>query len=421
MYKININAVDDIVPTATSRPRNLSMSSTSSPKSKPKIKFASNTPKLPALLNPSQSQASMRGANLSPCSPQATTSLSKTHGSDSVKKAYTPMFKVPKLLKAVCPLKSNGLVKSYAANTSIGIVRTYNEDRISISYRIARPKNKLYDNWPTCSWFGLFDGHAGSQCADFLRDNLLHYVVNQDSFPSNPRSAILDGFREAETCFLNYATSVPEKVERSGSCAVVVLIVGSTAYVANVGDSRAVLSMDRGLRFENFTNDHKPNDPNERARIYSHGGEVYFRTGSSFTSYATGENSEYIVHRVLPGRLSVSRTFGDVDAKLAHLGGKPGVVIAEPEIRVYEIRDNYDFILMGCDGIFDKLSSSDAIETCWRAMTGEKSAGNFHAHCGTVVNALLTRSMNAVSTDNVTALIIAFKNLQNAYKGVPPS
>lgn len=36
--------------------------------------------------------------------------------------------------------------------------------------------------------------------------------------------------------------------------------------------------------------------------------------------------------RVLPGRLSVSRTFGDIEAKLEKYSGKPGVVIAQPEI-----------------------------------------------------------------------------------------
>ena len=34
----------------------------------------------------------------------------------------------------------------------------------------------------------------------------------------------------------------------------------------------------------------------------------------------------------MPGRLSVSRTFGDIEGKLEELGGKSGVVIATPEI-----------------------------------------------------------------------------------------
>ena len=46
------------------------------------------------------------------------------------------------------------------------------------------------------------------------------------------------------------------------------------------------------------------------------------------------EMSDYIVGpiRVLPGRLSVSRTFGDAEAKLEYKGGNPNVVIAEPDI-----------------------------------------------------------------------------------------
>jgi protein phosphatase 2C family protein 2/3 len=46
---------------------------------------------------------------------------------------------------------------------------------------------------------------------------------------------------------------------------------------------------------------------------------------------------DYIVGpiRVLPGRLSVSRTFGDPEAKLEYKGGNPNVVIADPEIRQF--------------------------------------------------------------------------------------
>lgn len=38
-------------------------------------------------------------------------------------------------------------------------------------------------------------------------------------------------------------------------------------------------------------------------------------------------------HRVIPGRLSVSRALGDAHAKLKQLGGNPNVVIAKPDIK----------------------------------------------------------------------------------------
>lgn len=67
-------------------------------------------------------------------------------------------------------------------------------------------------------------------------------------------------------------------------------------------------------------------------------------------------------HRVLPGRLSVSRTFGDIEAKVARYGGNPNVIIAEPEIKSFKIKDEYDYILLGCDGIYDKLSNRDLVD-----------------------------------------------------------
>lgn len=52
----------------------------------------------------------------------------------------------------------------------------------------------------------------------------------------------------------------PTIVERSGSCAICVLIVGEMCYVANVGDSRAVLSMNNGEGVYPLSKDHKPSE-----------------------------------------------------------------------------------------------------------------------------------------------------------------
>jgi protein phosphatase 2C family protein 2/3 len=66
-----------------------------------------------------------------------------------------------------------------------------------------------------------------------------------------------------------------EVIDRSGSCAVITFIVDDICYIANVGDSRAVLSKSGGKDIIELTNDHKPNDPSEKKRIIENGGKVY--------------------------------------------------------------------------------------------------------------------------------------------------
>ena len=97
-----------------------------------------------------------------------------------------------------CSFKRNGIVRGYAANTNQGLVRNYNEDRVSIILNIVKPPNRIHEVWPKCSFFGVYDGHGGSACAEFLRDNLHQFVVKEDSFPLQPEVAIKEGFKKAE-------------------------------------------------------------------------------------------------------------------------------------------------------------------------------------------------------------------------------
>ena len=52
-----------------------------------------------------------------------------------------------------------------------------------------------------------------------------------------------------------------DNVDKSGSCAIITLIVDEVVYVANVGDSRAILSGQRGQKIYCLSKDHKPNEP----------------------------------------------------------------------------------------------------------------------------------------------------------------
>lgn len=74
--------------------------------------------------------------------------------------------------------KTHGLITSYSANTHQGIQRNYNEDRVSIILNMTRPENKDPATWPKCSFFAIYDGHGGSSCADYLKDNLHQIIIN---------------------------------------------------------------------------------------------------------------------------------------------------------------------------------------------------------------------------------------------------
>ena len=333
--------------------------------------------------------------------------------------------------------KSMGVVKAYGANTYQGLVRNYNEDRVSIIINMAKPKNYPKKYWPKTSFFGIYDGHGGSMCAEFLRDCLHKLILNDPNFPENVELAIKNGFFNAEKNFLNEIALDPNDTniisDRSGSCAVVVLIVDKKIYVANVGDSRALFSEKKGINFVVVTDDHKPNNPNEKNRIIKNGGHVY--QSRTVISGAENENLNGQIlfgpYRVLPGRLSVSRTIGDIEAKSETFGGNPNVIIWEPDIFIYDLNKNdIDFFIMGCDGIFDQMSNQEVMECAWMILNNEPNNNkenesennneesfeynfenvNIHEKCGLIVDFIIKSSMVRKSFDNVTCLMIAFND-----------
>jgi len=50
--------------------------------------------------------------------------------------------------KSKCSTRKNGIVKAYAANTNRGIIRNYNEDRVSIILNILKPHSRKGEDWP---------------------------------------------------------------------------------------------------------------------------------------------------------------------------------------------------------------------------------------------------------------------------------
>ena len=142
------------------------------------------------------------------------------------------------------------------------------------------------------------------------------------------------------------------------------LVIDDHVWIANTGDSRAVMSAQNGTQYKSLTEDHKPSEEAERVRIIKAGGEVY-QNNNIMLGGPGGPVTQGPV-RVLPGRLSVSRTFGDCQAKMEKYNGNPNVIIVDPEVFHVDIsNDNNDFILLACDGIFDRLNTEQACQEIW--------------------------------------------------------
>ena len=212
-------------------------------------------------------------------------------------------------------------ISGYGYNSYNGKVKKFNEDRIKVmvNYQL----KKYVPNKPNISYFSIFDGHSGNKCSDYLRDHLDGYLFNSQFFPKNTLNAIKESFKQAEANFRGMVYDPKSNIllDKSGSCALVMLILNDVLYSINLGDSRALYSYDTGKYIYQITRDHKPNDPVEKERIEKAGGKVFYantitRNGREIElkeeQFGKGFSFPY---RISPGKIAVSSFYNNLGCK----------------------------------------------------------------------------------------------------------
>jgi serine/threonine protein phosphatase PrpC len=302
----------------------------------------------------------------------------------------------PSICSSDTEFKKTDFIKAYAYNTSEGNIRDYNEDTITARKVIdSRDRDKSF------YIFAVYDGHGGNGCSLYLKNNLYNNIT--DCSMSGLRNAI----NITEKNFLeNEALNIYGDLgDTSGSCGIIVLIQDKKCIIGNVGDSRCVLFKNKRLFYS--TTDHKPNSYIEKRRIELAGGSIY-KSKSVIPLYQNGKQIE-IPWRVNPGRLSVSRTFGDVEAKLEKFGGQKGVVVSTPDIVEYELNDQYNFIVIGCDGIFDVLSNMEILECIQIVLKlNRNKRKKINELCGDFAAMIIKSALAKESFDNISCIVVVF-------------
>lgn len=229
--------------------------------------------------------------------------------------------------------------------------RPYMEDRYVII-------PKFYNGFDLIA---VFDGHGGKFVSDFCADNMARVLRSRlDALNGNIREALKQAFQDIDDQ-MPMAASIS-----TGSTCLVILCNGEdTLWVANTGDSRAV--MNKKERCVILSKDHKPDVPDEKRRIEQGGGFI----------------AHHGVWRVL-GELAVSRAIGDKRYR--------PLVIPTPDVKRIKIDPNEtSHIIIATDGLWDVASNKDVNKVA-------------SANAGNMCKALMTFAGNHGLEDNTTII-----------------
>ncbi|MCL7025551.1 hypothetical protein MKW94_028148 [Papaver nudicaule] len=227
------------------------------------------------------------------------------------------------------------------------------------------------------AFYGVFDGHGGLDAATFVRENILKFIVEDAHFPNCVEDAIRSAFVKTDHAFSDNCSLNSSLNSSSGTTALTALICGRKMLIANAGDCRAVLGK-RGKAVE-LSKDHKPDCKSELLRIEKLGG--------------------YVLDGYLNEKLSVTRALGDW-----HMKGPKGIAYplsAEPELQETILTEEDEFLIMGCDGLWDVVSSQCAVTIVRRGLMTH----NDPKRCATD---LVKEAIKWNSSDNLTVIVVCF-------------
>lgn len=284
---------------------------------------------------------------------------------------------------------------NYALATAHEEMNSKRRNTMEDVYRIVPVLDSTDSKLKNWSYLGIYDGHGGRQIADFLETNLEETILQelklQDDADVQERLTRAFLLTDMNAKKLGITTSGATAVSALLSTSVKNGISSKKLYVANVGDSRAVL-----------VSSLVPGDTTVVPSEATGSASSYIGTRLSFDHRAEDEEEQqrikeaggFIARNRVLGILAVSRSFGD--------HGMKDFVIASPYCTETELTDcgHCPILILACDGVWDVLSDQDATDLLIDKY--KKIGGPFED----AAKLLVTTAIDKGSADNVTAIVV---------------
>ncbi|EYU20690.1 hypothetical protein ABFS82_11G003500 [Erythranthe guttata] len=220
------------------------------------------------------------------------------------------------------------------------------------------------------TFIGVYDGHGGPEAARYISDHMFNHLLRLAQENGMMSEDILrNATSETENGFLTLvrrAYTIRPTIAAVGSCCLVGVIWKGTLYIANLGDSRAVMGyMDRSNKIvaEQLTRDHNACMDEVRKELKT----------------LHPEDSQILVMKQgvwrVKGIIQVSRSIGDAYLKRPEFALDPSfprfhlteplrrpVLRADPAIFTRNLQTNDKFVIFASDGLWEHLTNQEAVQ-----------------------------------------------------------
>ncbi|XP_019106047.1 probable protein phosphatase 2C 60 [Beta vulgaris subsp. vulgaris] len=229
----------------------------------------------------------------------------------------------------------------------------------------------LLDSGPYGTFVGVYDGHGGPETSRYINDHLFHHLKR---FAAEQQSMSVDVIRKAfqateEGFFSIVAKQWPMKpqIAAVGSCCLAGVVCNGILYIANLGDSRAVLGRAVKATGEvlaiQLSAEHNVSIESVRQEMHS--------------MHPEDSNIVVLKHNVwrVKGLIQVSRSIGDVYLKKTEYNRQPlyakfrlrepfkkPILSSDPTISVHELQPDDQFVIFASDGLWEHLSNQEAVD-----------------------------------------------------------
>ena len=262
--------------------------------------------------------------------------------------------------------------------------------------------------------FGVLDGHGphGHYVSQFCRE----YFIR--TFNDYAKQCIKEGISTPEDIYTKLKNSnfafIKESFKNadlqmakqrqfeynfSGTTCNLVFQFNKYLLCASVGDSRGILIYDNDTKTNQnifpLSNDHKPDLPQELARIQSKGGRVDKLTDQYGNK--VGPNRVFKAGLTYPG-LAMSRSLGDFQAKDCG-------VITEPEINEFRINHNSKYMVICSDGVWEFMQN-EQVRDLGNKFYAKKEVGPFCTNL--VQQAVNNWEQQDIIRDDITVVCVYF-------------